>query len=40
MTQQEEQEEYLKVRKSEFVSICAELSQVRKRLEELEKKTE
>jgi hypothetical protein len=37
MPQQEEQEEYLKIRKSELASICLELSQVRKRLEELEK---
>jgi hypothetical protein len=35
--QDEEKEEYLNIRKSEFASVCSELSQVRKRLEELEK---
>jgi hypothetical protein len=38
MSQQEEQEEYLKIRKSELASIFSILSQVRKRLEELEKR--
>jgi hypothetical protein len=38
MFQQEEgQEEYLMIKRSEITSICSELSEVRKRLEELEK---
>jgi hypothetical protein len=38
MSQQEQQEEYLKIRKSDLAAICSELSEVRKRLEELEKR--
>jgi hypothetical protein len=38
MSKQEGQEEFLKIRKSELVSISSELSEVRKRLEELEKR--
>lgn len=36
--QDEEKEQYLKIRKSDLASICSELSEVRKRLEELEKR--